>query len=103
MCLRKQLEIHLLPSRKTLENAILKALVESDGKEETKKIYPKVIAQFPKITKKDLEKRVSSGHKKWKNEIQYARLNLVTSGDLEKSRIRGVWEISEKGRKRIQP
>jgi hypothetical protein len=35
----------------------------------------------------------------WKNEIRYARLNLITDGRMKEPNARGVWEISEKGRR----
>lgn len=42
-----------------------------------------------------------SGLVRWKSRTQFARLNLVKSGDLDKNSPRGTWRISESGRARL--
>jgi hypothetical protein len=42
-----------------------------------------------------------SGLVRWKSRTQFARLNLVKSGDLDKNSPRGTWRISELGRARL--
>ena len=38
---------------------------------------------------------------RWRNTAQWTRNTLVNQGDMKQNSPRGVWEISEKGRKRI--
>ncbi len=42
-----------------------------------------------------------SGLVRWKSRTQFARLNLVKSGDLDKNSPRGTWRISDAGRARL--
>jgi len=64
-----------------------------------------VIAQVEKelgsrLTETDREK-LSSGGVRWQNRVQFVRLRLIKQGDMVGGSPRGVWEISESGRKRL--
>lgn len=43
----------------------------------------------------------AKGNRKWRSHIQYARLKLVVSGDLNNS-VRDLWMITEQGRRRVR-
>jgi restriction system protein len=79
---------------------LLEALVSLGGSARPKKIYPLVTAKFPQLTEEDLSATLKHGEKRWNNKIQWTRQALITAGDME-SPERGVWAITEQGRKRL--
>lgn len=44
---------------------------------------------------------LASGNIRWRNRAQFVRLRLVEQGDLVKDSPRGIWELTEQGRRRI--
>lgn len=46
--------------------------------------------------------KTASGEIRWRNRAQFVRLSLIKKGELAKDSPRGVWEITDKGRRRIQ-
>lgn len=44
---------------------------------------------------------LSTGTIRWRNRAQFVRLRLVEQGDLVKDSPRGVWELTQQGRRRI--
>jgi restriction endonuclease Mrr len=42
----------------------------------------------------------TSGLIRWENRVQFARLTLVKTGDMDSTSRRGIWRITEKGRQR---
>jgi len=92
----------MFPGNKEIEKAILTVLIELGGKENTQIIYRKVTALFPQLTENDLTECVSQGKNKWINKLQFRRATLILKGEMEKKKIHGMWEISEKGRERIR-
>jgi hypothetical protein len=53
-----------------------------------------------RLTEVDQEE-LGSGNVRWRNRAQFVRLRLIEQGDMVKNSPRGVWEISEQGRRRI--
>jgi len=90
----------MLPKQKDIEVPLLEALIEIGGEGKPKDIYPLVTKRFPQITDDDLAENTKSGNNRWKNHIQFARLNLVLKGEIDKS-VRGIWKITNKGRDRV--
>jgi hypothetical protein len=45
---------------------------------------------------------LGSGDIRWRNRAQFVRLRLVEQGDLVKDSPRGIWEITDQGRRRIK-
>ena len=45
--------------------------------------------------------QLASGDVRWRNRAQFVRLRLVEQGDMVKDSPRGIWEISEQGRRRV--
>lgn len=43
---------------------------------------------------------LASGNIRWRNRAQFVRLRLVEQGDLVKDSPRGIWELTEQGRRR---
>lgn len=44
---------------------------------------------------------LASGDVRWRNRAQFVRLRLVEQGDMVKDSPRGIWELSEQGRRRV--
>jgi hypothetical protein len=44
---------------------------------------------------------LASGDIRWRNRAQFVRLRLVEQGDLVKNSPRGIWALTEQGRRRI--
>ena len=43
---------------------------------------------------------LASGNIRWRNRAQFVRLRLVEQGDLVKDSPRGIWELTQQGRRR---
>jgi restriction system protein len=71
------------------------------GQAKPRVIYPLITASFPQLTPEDLSATLKHGEKRWINRIQWTRLTLISVGDME-SPHRGVWAITEQGRKRLE-
>ncbi len=52
------------------------------------------------LTEMDNE-QLASGDVRWRNRAQFVRLRLVEQGDMVKDSPRGIWEISDQGRRRV--
>lgn len=91
----------MLPKESEVQLPLLQVLVEIGGEGRTKDIYPLVTKKFPKITEDDLNEQLPSGGNKWKNRIQWVRQALVSKGEMSSPQ-RGLWAITEMGRRRVQ-
>ncbi len=83
-----------------VENPLLEVLVELGGRGKPREIYPLVTKKFPQIREEDLLETLSSGTNKWTNRIQWVRQSLIQKREMS-SPSRGIWAITERGRKRI--
>jgi hypothetical protein len=52
------------------------------------------------LTDADRQK-LASGDIRWRNRAQFVRLGLIKAGDMKTDSPRGVWEISERGQRRL--
>jgi len=91
----------MLPKQKDIEVPLLEVLVELGGQGKTTEIYPLVTKKFPSIRDEDLSEVLPSGGNKWTNRIQWVRLSLIEKGEMV-SPSRGIWAITDKGRKRVE-
>jgi restriction system protein len=91
----------MLPKQKDIEVPLLKVLVELGGQGQSKEIYPLVTKKFPEIREEDLAETLPSGGNKWLNRIQWVRQTLISKGEMY-SPGRGIWAITDEGRKRIE-
>jgi len=90
----------MIPPQADIEIPLLEALAELGGQAPPKQIYPVVTSKFPQITEEDLAIQLKHGEKKWLNRIQWVRQALISAGDMISPQ-RGIWAITEQGRKRI--
>jgi len=79
---------------------ILQVLQSMGGRGRTREVTDKVFELVKgSLNEADLALRESTGEETWRNRACWERLVMVELGLLEKSSPRGVWEISEAGRK----
>jgi restriction system protein len=90
----------MIPTQAEIEIPLLETLRALGGEARPKNLYPLVTAKFPHLTPEDLTATLKHGEKKWINRIQWARQALITAGDMASPQ-RGVWAITEQGRKRL--
>lgn len=91
----------LLPESE-YEIPILRYLAEHGGRAPSREVVDAVEkALGDKLTELDWQK-LKSGDVRWKNRTAFVRLRLVERGELVKGSPRGTWEISDKGRERLQ-
>ena len=84
------------------EIPLLKVLATNGGRAPSSEVIDAVgEALADRLLPADLE-ILPSGDVRWRNRVQFVRLRLTQVGDMEKGSPRGIWEISEQGRKRVQ-
>jgi hypothetical protein len=82
---------------------ILEALIELGGEARASDVLKLVYAKMKNILNTyDYEDLSSNNQKRWENTTQWARNSMVKEGLLDKNVPRGVWRITEKGRKFYQ-
>lgn len=82
------------------ELPILQVLVEKGGRAPSREV---IDALEPRLSAKlkDVDRsKTSSGEIRWRNRAQFVRLDLVEKGEMAKNSPRGIWEITEAGRRR---
>ena len=91
-----------MPTQKEIKPKLLLALHFLGGSATRPKVHKKV-AEIMKISDEILEKRYeSNGFSIFKNKTDFARENLKQKGLLEKKMPRGVWSLSDFGKKVIR-
>ena len=91
------------PKQHEVEEPLLRALIALGGEGKPSQIYPLVTREFKSLlTEEDLAARLPSSPStfKWHNLVQWVRQRLVDRGDIDGT-TRGVWKISNQGRKRV--
>jgi hypothetical protein len=84
------------------EVPLLQALVDAGGSAPTREIVDAVGKKLDgRLT--DIDRQtLTSGAIRWENRIQFVRLKLIERGWMEKDTPRGVWAISDEGRKQLE-
>jgi len=78
---------------------LLEALVELGGSSHVSKITELVGVELDgKLTGRD-RMALKSGDIRWKNRLQFVRIGLIKQGLMAKNSPRGIWEITESGRR----
>jgi len=89
--------------RQAFRIPILEALVELSGKGKTDEILEKVERKMKHILKSvDYEKVPSGVMIRWQNTARWERYIMVQDGLLRSDSPKGIWEITEKGRKFLE-
>ena len=90
----------LLPESE-YELPILHALIELDGSAPSRQVVDRVGELLEgKLTKIDYD-NLQSGGIRWQSRLQFVRLKLVKQGWMSKDAPRGVWAITDLGRKQF--
>jgi Mrr N-terminal domain len=84
------------------ELPLLRSLVEAGGSGSSKQVVELVGERLAnKLTELDKE-ALASGGIRWQNRIQFVRLKLIERGLMEREAPRGIWAISEDGRRFVE-
>src|SRR4030042_526212 len=79
---------------------ILKILIKQGGSAERGRVLDIIKRDYGNsLSGKDLSEYQSGHGERWKNHISFAREHLKEIGYLRKDSPRGLWEISDEGRK----
>jgi restriction system protein len=82
---------------------ILEALIELGGEAHARDVLERVHAKMKDILNTyDYEDLSSNNQKRWENTTQWVKYKMVEEGLLDRNVPRGVWRITEKGRKFYQ-
>ena len=84
-----------LPEHFRYINPILEVLQEIGGSSKTSEIIDLVVEKL-NISAEELQITIKSGQQKVINQIHWAKLMLVKTGNLDSSRM-GVWNLTKKG------
>jgi hypothetical protein len=91
----------LLPESE-YELPLLETLAQLGGSGPSATVIEKVGEKLDdRLTEVDREP-IDSGYVRWKNRVQFVRLGLMKSGDMEHGSQRGIWALSDQGRKRVE-
>lgn len=77
---------------------LLETLVELGGRAEVGKVIDLVGEKMKDILNEYDRQKLSSGQERWRNKVQWCRLDLVHKGLINPNSPRGIWEITEAGR-----
>jgi hypothetical protein len=99
----KRLERGLRTPEEKFILPILEALIELGGEAHAKDVLGRVHAKMKNILNSyDYEDLSSNNQKRWEITALWAKYRMVKEGLLDRSVPRGVWRITEKGRKFYQ-
>ena len=100
----KRLKRGLRTSEDAFRKPILEALVELEGRAEMSKVLDLVEKKMQGILNDYDYQSLPSDPKtiRWRNTAQWCRNTMVREGLLKSDSPRGIWEISERGRKALQ-
>jgi restriction system protein len=106
-CRKKENKSRLKRGLRTPEDKfilpILEALIELGGEAHARDVLERVHAKMKNILNTyDYEDLSSNNQKRWENTTQWVKYKMVEEGLLDRNVPRGVWRITEKGRKFYQ-
>ena len=89
-----------IPPQKDIQIPLLHLIHCIGGEAKPSEVYAK-LADYFRLTEKERQEMQPSGfHKKFNNTVAWARNSLCSQGLLDRT-IRGVWKITEKGRREL--
>jgi hypothetical protein len=99
---RKRVTRGSLVPQADYELPILQVLLEKGGRAPSREVIDAIEPLMGDKLKGVDRSKTSSGEIRWRNRAQFVRLSLIEKGELAKDSPRGVWEITEAGRTRVQ-
>lgn len=91
----------LLPQAK-YELPLLESLVELGGSGPASEVIERVGGKLDEQLTAADRSTLASGDIRWRNRVQFVRIGLVKEGLIARESPRGIWEITPKGRDRVQ-
>lgn len=89
------------PSQAEVQVPLLQEIEAMGGQAKpNQSLLLRVARHFPQISEADLQEKKKDGANRWCNWVAFSRLQLVHKGELDGAQ-RGIWKITEKGRKRL--
>jgi Mrr N-terminal domain len=83
------------------ERPMLEIITEHGGRAAAREVLDELETRLDgRLTDVDRQE-LASGDVRWRNRAQFVRLRLVEQGDMVKESPRGIWEISDQGRRRL--
>ena len=80
---------------------VLNILIKAGGRAERYRVLDTIKRDYKYfLSGKDLSEYQSGHGERWKNHISFAREHLKETGYLRKDSPRGLWEITDEGRKK---
>lgn len=90
-----------IPTRRLIEIPLLHLIYTLGGEVKPEDTY-RPLAEYFSLSEEEQNELLPSGiSKKWENRVQWARFHLTKKGFLDGS-IRGIWKITEKGKKELE-
>ncbi|HEV3469838.1 MAG TPA: hypothetical protein VG148_11000 [Pyrinomonadaceae bacterium] len=87
------------PSVERIELPILQELAATGGVEDVRFLYDRLVAYFPQLSEGDV-RALANGHRRaWRRLVQRAGRALDERREI--GRVRGLWTITERGRRRV--
>lgn len=83
------------------ELPILQVLVDKGGRAPSREVIDALEPLLADKLKDVDRSKTSSGEIRWRNRGQFVRLDLIEKGQLAKDSPRGIWEITDAGRRRV--
>jgi hypothetical protein len=88
-------------SESEYELPMLEIIAEHGGRAAAREVLDELETRLDgQLTDVDRQS-LASGDIRWRNRAQFVRLRLVKQGDLVEDSPRGIWELTEQGRRRI--
>jgi 5-methylcytosine-specific restriction endonuclease McrA len=92
--------VGVIPKQRNLEIPLLDVIMHLGGKASRKDVLEHLAATIPELTADDMAVLYPSGRYKWDTQVDFTKVSLVESGDLENANA-GVWSITPQGRRRV--
>jgi hypothetical protein len=87
------------PSVERIELPVLQELIATGGAEEVRFLYDRLVAYFPGLDAGEV-RALSNGHRReWRRLVQRAGRELDGRREIERNR--GLWSVTERGRRRV--
>lgn len=80
---------------------MLAIISEQGGRAATREVLDELGKRLADQFAEADHEELASGDVRWRNRAQFVRLRLIEQGDMVKDSPRGMWEISEQGRRRV--
>jgi hypothetical protein len=89
-----------LPQAPSIEMPILQELAATGGRDDVRFLYERLIGYFPQIEDKEISEIKAGENRYWRKAVQKAGRYLDDENLIKRER--GLWAITEKGRKTIE-